>query len=627
MSFQRTYKTTFMVLACVILFGGCPIERLMPNLVADGVARLTVANISLLMLGIRQQNPSSPECDFFSVKLSSNATVSGGANQKGSITWVFRNCSFDFGTSTDLYSDELIAPAATQTRKVLVGNLSGKVKLSGQKTVYGYLTGDANLPIIPEGKDALRFKFTRVEPNYLKGQLAAQDKYLSMVDGDLSFDFDIHLAADDQYQLCQIPLPNTTVSNVRYNASRRRSHVNLILPGVFNAFDVQIPSSNFSAQRGVYDSHANSLSGNVMVWQNNQQVPSDNLGLDPTFKSEDYENAVKLTPKLAQPATYQCPADQFIAINTARLLIKNMGVAAQQIAFDDRCGFSALTVQSTPLEVVGVPPHRGKIKFGIGLKDHDACTLDTAGEALEYARNCLNTTTYVQGQTAFRGVQIIFGEREYYKHFTCSVFQFCYDSIIPRKPTDVSIDVLQATFVNYSAFDLEEGNTAPRAKLLIKSGEGMAHIQPILAPSKDDVCRFTSSSPIAIFSDVSFNNLKGVLELNLKDKPSDPDQIVRLNVEVGDSNLSAQNGVYQGRGNTLSGYIEVNSKSFDLVRSDGSALDLDPSYDQSDFDLGYACRATCNPLFDGKKCFNPIAGVIPFEAGWDPNVGQCALKP
>jgi hypothetical protein len=562
---------TIYTLAVTLFLSACPIEQLFPGKVADGIARLTVANLGLMILGIKQQGHPDSNCDLLSKKTSANFKRLYKSKERGQVVWGFNDCIFDFGKSTNILDDN----------QKIMGTLSGKVTLSGHKIIEGYFTNSNIFPVIPEGENSFQFDFSHVHFENFQAQIPEMSKNLTILRGTLSFSLAIHLARSKSLHLCNIPLQNLTFKNIVYDNNQE----NIVrLPGFLGDYEVDIHASDLEAQQNTYQNHTNFLQGHIAIWGNNsKQVPSDNLGLNPSFKENAFEEDIQSIPDLDKPASYDCPVDRFLAIQASRLIIQNIGNIALELGQDNKCG----PLRDSYWEQYKSTHTHSDSELKIPFKN---CALHNS-KVKKLVTDCHDVKTYVGGTASITGNTFITGKITYAYQYLPLI-----TGIMRQDPQSVLFDFQKIILDNYESYDIMASEKLPKFLLRIKKGTLSAQVEPIFTEEKR--CEFSKPTPIAYFYGVSLKEAKTTLVLNLKDIISSDDLFINFDLDITRTNLFAQNGFYNKKGNWLSGSIVISEKEHHL-----KGLLLHPFFDQEYFDSSY-------------RCF--VEKIIPPHQEWDP---------
>jgi hypothetical protein len=560
----------------------CESADLVKTKLADGIARLTVNNFGNLLRAVTKSPHERPECQLGSMALTTKAMVDYEHN---SITWHFDDCDF---------------------------NLDGNVRLTGTKTISGTLTTDPRSAIVPSSGSTVDFHFTKVTFDNYHAPFS-NDTYMINVSGSASFDAQVHLARSKSTGLCMVPIANLALRNVRY-LNDGQARVALVSKNIgIQHLLIGIDSSNFDAQVGFAEDpdQDNRLRGTLEIYKRSFNLPTDGLGLNPfEDHAKQFEATLQATPDLAttdRTHLYQCEEFEYVrALNVARLLVLNMGSITQE-AHDEylkgafrsqdawlpqrwpNCGFSSNRVRARSTRVKGRPGELGELHFHV-----NKCKVVNQTTRGFYPEDCLGEKTVFEGRVSLTGTQKIEGHLKTYARY--------FDDIVPNHPRAITFAFDDVSFDNFSSYYLRDENAEPKAKLLLKSGSVTARVRPVLSPKKGTTCEFFRSTPVVGFHIRLAKEIDAELHLNLEGFAySTP-------ITISQARLTAQNGVYQGSGNSIRGDITVNNRSF---RFDNEKLN--PDYDQDRFNQSYECRERYL-----KENEYSIEYVIPHWEGWKP---------
>lgn len=559
---QFRFLTILSILIIMNLLSSCSIERLFPGKVANGLARLTVANLGLMLAGIKQEGHLDLDCEILSEKTSTSFLRNGSPGDTGKIVWTFNRCTFNFKNGTIIFDGN----------NNPLGTLSGIVTVSGKKIISGYLTSNENFPVIPEGPESYAIQFSSVEFNNFKAELSGVDEHLTVIEGNLAFNVIMHLGSSKSLGLCSLIIPNLTFKNIIYNPNHKLEGTRVSLPGLWNDFEVLVRTSDFEAQQNTFEENTNTLAGTISIWDLSKiNLSTDNLGLDPNFKTAIFSEELEKITDLELPVTYNCPVKKFLASQAARLLVQNLGNIAYIFGTDNICG---------PISTWY--PQWITNNSWIILSPSCKYINDTP---LEIFTDCAQTKTYIKGDVTVSALTILKGKRPP-----------PWLKIYRDTPNNISFNFKNITLKNFVSYDLKPDETLPRMQLLIKKGELYGDIDPLFAEDKNNPCNFTTPTPIATFDNIRLKNAETTLQLNLKGVISPKDLMLDFNIDISDAKLFAMNGLYQGSGNLLSGSLNINSKKYDF-----KDLPLNPFYDQQKFDDIYNCMAEPVPSQKSKK--------------------------
>ena len=523
--------------AALLVATGC--AQCAPDRVGPGVARLTVRDVGAMVTMLN----ADTTCGFGSQAVLSAPTMTGTVGGQGSLTFTVAECLIDAGEGLEISRN---CEDATTTA-------SGKVTLSGTRTVKGTLTGNPLSPIIPAGPDAVTITLDKATfDNFLVVSSASKNK-LRMISGSLSATINPRLAVSATTGACAIATPNVTFTDVHYAESK------VFVDTPDNQFEADVSDSLISAQNGVNGDRTNDLSGTVTVF--GSEVPAvqkgDTEGLDPDFELEKFEAGYACTTGLVQPVSFTC-ADlrPRLAGGVARLSARTIGTITSMVDANTSCGFSSAAVGGTPVMTGLLGQDGSTATFTIST----ACSITLPADTL-LSTDCAGVTTKGTGTVSVTGTKRVTGFR------TGNPAK----PIVPtsRDPAQFNLSI---TFTNF-----EVKNSASTSSLLVKSGALSGKVGPRTGIDKTTgACSI--STPVVTFSDLSWTDANVRLT-------SDGNKFDLL---VGASAINVQNGTKGTVSNNISGQITVDGISHSLAV--GGEL-LDTAFVQATFDASY----TCNP--------------------------------
>ena len=217
--------------------GGCQCQKLFPDKVAMGVARLSARNIGTAISLVAKDT----RCGFASEAAISNATFSGPAGGEGTMTVHIDRCVLELGSTLELIATDC---SGVETRA------AGTVTVSGTQTIVGRRTGSPKTPMIPAAADAVSFDLTMSFSSY---EVRASDSKAGlMIDsGSARVLAKPHLAVSASLGVCSISTTDLTIDAIQYDGA----HVQVDPDTGF--FPVDVPSSNFGVQVGRWNGREN----------------------------------------------------------------------------------------------------------------------------------------------------------------------------------------------------------------------------------------------------------------------------------------------------------------------------------------------------------------------------------
>jgi hypothetical protein len=316
--------------------------------------------------------------------------------------------------------------------------------------------------------------------------------------------------------------------------------------------DVDIDGSSYTAQVGKGLEKENALWGSLSVWGSSQQVPQagDNGGLDPTYDPAAFEKSWACGADLAMPVDYACPSLQdAISVGSARLTVMMFGNVANVLNLDTTCGFSSPS-QMSPTLSGSLGERGGSATYTIA----SPCELRFAMPTV-VAKDCTGATVTMQGSVKVTGTRVVRGI-------------VSGDPTTPIVPVSRDLATLQLSmqFTDFSVID----STGRGIK--VASGQLSGTLLP--RGAKDTTTGACSvPTPVSTFQGLAWTN--GQVSVVVPGASFD--------LTLTSSMIDAQNGTKDGTSNTLSGTLIANGKSVTLPP------ELDPGFNQKDFDARYAC--------------------------------------
>ena len=522
---------------------GCSacLEKCAPNRVAQGVSQLTIRNFGSIVEAVNEDT----ECGFESDDVKASFIQNGESGTNGEVIYVVESCVIDVPRDT---------PSVNRDCNDVATAVAGKVTVTANRHLRGYLTGDPKQPVIPEGPDAVTIDVVKATFEDFQVDSSDTPEFMVMKSGSISGKLSPQLAAAADTGVCSIPTRNVVFSDIEYeNASVR-------VVTKSRDFIVPVATSNLSAVNGRVGDRENVLSGTITVWGSAQDVPrnSKKPELNPDYDADQHLEGFACTDNLEVPVnTTECVTDirPLIAQGASQLSIQTIGRLARHFDEDTNCGFASDAVNSA-VQITGETGVRG----GSGTWTVSTpCVIEFApGTVLD--TDCNGVSVYASGTVRMTGTKTVNGIPS-------------GDPAEPVVPTtrDPALVELQADFSDFSLWAGDGTN-----KLSVASGQLAAKIHPRVA--KDSVKGACSiKTPNSGFSNVAWTDAKVTVE-------SDGST---FSVNIDGSNLTAQNGTKGERTNYLAGSIILDGEPFTIPT--GSNPVLDPEYDEASFNSSYAC--------------------------------------
>ncbi len=560
MRFKRVFAASLIGLSAIL--GGCQCEKLFPDKVAMGVARLSVRNVGTAISLIA----NDAKCGFATPDTISRATFSSAVGTSGTMTARIDNCTLDLGSSLALIATDC---SGVETRAM------GTVTVSGTQTIRGRITGNPKTPMVPAAADAVSFDLTMTFSNY-EVRASNSKAGLRIDSGSAAVKAEPHLGVSASTGVCAVATTDLTVTSIQYSGA----HLEVDPDSGF--FPVDVPSSDFGAQAGRWNGRENDLTGKVTVWDHESAVPTsdDHDGLDPAYKRADFEAAIACTKDLAQPLSYQCAdLDAILAENLARLTVATFGQLANYFDEDKVCGFAsaaaqqAQTISGADVGLQGATVH-------IPLTTPCVLTFD---QPTVIKTSCNGVKTIVQGTVSGTGVKEVAGLNT----------GNAVTPIVPatRQPSNLTMQ-MDLTGLKISRSDMP-------VELQLKSGTLSGRANVVLGlDTSQHACAIKSSA--AQLDDIKLVNADAAI---VNDGST-------FGMPSAGADLAAVNGRVGGQENALSGSVTLGSRNFPEGTA-SSPLKLDPNYDFARFQSDDACLPHFQATTSDTDCdLYPLLGGI-----------------
>lgn len=504
---------------------------------ASAASRLTIRSFGRIAKLLEKDEV----CGFSSPSVAGAATIMGDVGGLGSAVFSANECVLELPESTVIQTDcngvETLA--------------SGRVVVSGTKTVTGRLTGDPTSPVVPMSDSPAEIVLTIQGFNDFS--VEEDGKTFEIRSGKLTGKLVPRVAADSsQSGACAFSTAIARFFNIRYEAPTE-----VVIRTDSGSFQTTIDDADLEALNGTWGAHENLLDGDITIDGERYLLPvsPDDEGLDPEFDKETFDASWQCGDNLERPVRFDCDFTAPLAQGAAQLTIQTIGKLAKLLDRDTACGFSSPSVAQSP-SITGDLGYPG----ATGVWSVDSPCEFTLSEGTELERDCNGKGYYATGTVRLTGTKTVVGINSGHPE----------TPIIPtsRDPADVAVT---AEFDNFTLWSDPGEN-----KLLIRSGSLSGVVRPRTAQDiTTGACSI--STPVAEFDDIAWHDADVVLLKGDK----------RFNLHLDSSALSAQNGSGDVSTNSLSGRIEVDGNEL-MIPVAGPPV-LDPEYDQATFDQSYAC--------------------------------------
>ena len=161
-SYLAIITAVFMSSACIKWF---------PGRVSEGVGRLSIRNVAIITKLIN----ADEACGFAAPAVYDHPALEGNTTESGRAIWSVDQCELEFS--------DYVMPADCNG---VVTTVSGKITVSARRELVGRLTGDVELPVIPQDE-------TVIDEHRMSPRLAIQ-RLESVADRTVSSDVRLHKA-------------------------------------------------------------------------------------------------------------------------------------------------------------------------------------------------------------------------------------------------------------------------------------------------------------------------------------------------------------------------------------------------------------------------------------------------
>jgi hypothetical protein len=468
---------------------------------------------------------------------------------------------------------ELVFPEPTVLREDCNGKKTfgrGIARVTGTKTLHGYVSGDPLQPIVPNSWEPAEIAIG-IDFEEFSIWTEPGTNQLDVHAGRLAGTLRPRTAIDRESGACSLGTPVVAIDKITWTEGA------LTITSNDRIFDVAVSTSNLSAVNGNRDGVENSLTGSVVLDGETYAIPiRSGLGLDPDYDPARFLSSFACTPNLELPVSEaDCDLSGLLGGGVARLLISALGTVAGLANSDRfRCGFGAIGTLTDPIRVEGEPGDMGEMEWRI-----EGCDIAFDPADGPFATDCLDTDAHLHGLASVTGNRVVEGLRE-----ELDILIFSIDSIVPTHRRAVTVTFDEIRFEELAVYELHPNQSVPDRRIQIANGIMSAVVEPVtgenngqgggIPPPTEGA--FDVPTKVARMRDVHLGDADVTILYQGK----------TFRVHVDRADLYAFNGSWADAGetNVISGEISVNGR---VVRLEPQPLV--PSYDQADFDARYAC--------------------------------------
>lgn len=536
-------------LTFALFLTACQVESCKSQDVGLGVARLTVRNAGAVTKLIDRDQ----RCGFASEAVLGSPKLEGATGTLGSATWTVSDCELRFDEPT----------TALSTCGGVETKVTGKVTVSGTRTVRGTLTGNPNSPIIPGEADAVRLTLEARFEDFA-ARRPDSESALTINSGTLAWIAEPRLAVSASKGVCSIATSNVSFTDVTWRDAM------VFVESSGRRFDVDVAGSKFDAQVGRRDAQENFLAGELTVFDNaiSFPLPGEEPALDPEYDAAAFFESWACIDDLQQPVEFVCPSlQEKVAQGAARLTANLYGRLADSFDEETTCGFASPAVLGRPVLTGTIGERGGTATWTMG-----GCT-KTFAMPTTVKTDCFGAQTLLTGTVTARGTKRVSG-------------LLTGDPSQPIIPTSRDPGQAEMTF---ELSDLRLSDSVSTSALTVKRGSLSGRIATRTGLNTDlGACSIKTS--VAEMTGLAWRDAELLLE-------SDGNS---FSLAVASSSLDAQSGSKNGRENYLAGTLMVNGTNV-AIPTRGPPV-LDPNYDAARFEQSYACKPKLQLVTSEEEC-------------------------
>lgn len=498
--------------------------------VADGVARL----VPLTFAHVVRMIDEDDRCGFAAITPSYDAEV----GQQGTATYVLPSCTLDQPIEREPDCHNVST------------SISGRVVVSGQRTVYGYLTGDfEGDPVVPTRADAAAFSLS-IELTDFYVRTSSDTPALRIRRGTLTGTMRPRLALDPEEGAC--------IRATHHAAFEGLELVNAEVEIIddHESFPLTVGRLSLDAVAGTLGDRTNTLAGTLIFGDQTFAVPSDDGGLDPDFDAAHFDAGFTCEDLEWPTPPEACSFRQRLGPEVARAIAAVMATATGRVVEDDICGVESAAAQ---VSMTGAEGGNGTVTANVAACTLEESSLEAVGD------DCHRDRTYVGGRVTLSGTHDATG---------IIVRESGRTTVEPRT-REPYLDAFDATFDGYRLWTLSRDVPTPRIEIELASGSGHIELVRVMGENEEAPGVYDVPTPIAVVPRVTASNVEAIVASEGR----------HFAVHVDAAELEVASGIYQGVGNYIRGFVTIDGERVAL----GPDTPLDDTYDQTIFDSSYAC--------------------------------------
>ena len=526
------------------------------NLLVPGAARLSLKNISVIASLIEEDE----NCGFSSDSVLNNFDEIETSGPKGKAIYEVSACELNFPVET----------VVSQDCQGVETTVKGRVVVSARKTLEGLLSHNSAQPVVPLTDTPATIELTQIHVDEF--HVSSNDRVESLVfrSGTVSGTIKPRTAMDTENGVCSVPTANALFDHIRLQ------DLQLELKTELGGFTVPVESGQLQAVAGSFAGQTNTFHGQLVVRGQTFELPlEDDEGFIPDFDLNTYDSSWACADELARPISYECDVEPRILSGAPRLSIGHFGNVIDMLEKDENCGFSSQDV----LDNVVVNGELG-MNGGEAVYQVEGCLLSFPNETL-VSEDCNGNQTWIKGQVLVSAQKTLSGI-------------VSGDDDEPIVPTSWNPATITAS-MHFEGLEVRMDNQ--ENYLVIEKGTLSGSLTPRTAiDTTNGACALPTAA-------IAFDNLRFS---NGEMKIYQDDSWIQVNID--ESDFSAQNGMANGRENYLSGRITVGGVNYDVPFDTAEPI-LNPDYDRSDFLATFACKENMELPFSNEDCsFNKVLG-------------------